>query len=448
MTATGNPEAVAAVRRRLDGRRLIWFGIRGEDGEALVSLPELQASFSLTARMKADLAPLSTNVVFEELTGTRPDLDDPELDVETGEAAEEYRRRLLDAASTPCVLVTYRATNLTSELAFAAASTVTVAGLLSQRHVAFDDKPWVDAALTAAGVRGLGWTYCSWERREQAKRLVASRPHVLRANRTSGGVGISLLRSEEDVESSWPTGESFVGLAPYLEAAVPINLSGCVFVDGSVRLHPPSVQLIGIPSCTHRPFGYCGNDFGGVADLPSSVLEELDEVGRAVGGWLFSERYRGVFGIDALAYEDHVYFTEINPRFQGSSRLSAKIADLLGVPNLFLEHLMGMLGLTPADEAVPMAVWANEQPPISQIVVHNTSKTRVALAGSPQWLATDGFNVTQVPIGLSVDPGGTLARLEVPSTVTETGYDLDDRTKSAVAAVSCSYDVPVAVSSR
>lgn len=46
--------------------------------------------------------------------------------------------------------------------------------------------------------------------------------------------------------------------------------------------------------------------------------------------------------------DGRIYFTEVNPRFQGSSALSAEIAGELGVPDLLLEHLAASLGLEPA----------------------------------------------------------------------------------------------------
>ena len=134
--------------------------------------------------------------------------------------------------------------------------TMTLAGPWKDRQSAFEHKPWVERSLALRGVRGLNWQYVADEHRSRAKRLLASGPHILRASRTSGGVGIVAVATEEEVDRFWPEQpDTFVAVAPFLESAMPLNFSGCVFADGSLRLHPPSVQLIGIASCVDRRFG-------------------------------------------------------------------------------------------------------------------------------------------------------------------------------------------------
>lgn len=86
-------------------------------------------------------------------------------------------------------------------------------------------------------------------------------------------------------------------------------------------LSEPSLQIIGEPICTSREFGYCGNDFHIEKKLNESQIENLAKMAKKIGNWLGSKGYRGLFGIDCLADENQVYFTEINPRFQGSTGL-------------------------------------------------------------------------------------------------------------------------------
>ena len=97
--------AIDRVRHALDGRRLIWFGIRGEDGEALLQLPEMEASYSIIAPLRSGRIEASANVALEGMSGIRPDLDRFDIDFETSAVAADFRRRLLREVSGRCVRV-------------------------------------------------------------------------------------------------------------------------------------------------------------------------------------------------------------------------------------------------------------------------------------------------------------------------------------------------------
>jgi len=441
-TALHSDVLLGKVRKALDGRRLIWFGTRGEDGEALLRLPELEASFAVTAPLRSARIPAEANVTLEHLAGARPDLDQHDIDLDVSEAAEEFRRRLLREVSTRCVVVTYRPAHIVSAMAFSMTETMTLAGLFKDRQLAFEHKPWVETALARHDVRTLGWRYFADEHRWSVRRLATTGPIVLRANRASGGVGIVRIENGAQVETHWPAdAEGFVGVAPFLDGATPLNLSGCVFRDGSVHLHPPSVQLIGLPDCTERPFGYCGNDFAAVAALSPGALDELDAMGRTVGAWLHSERYVGAFGIDALCTDDHVHFTEVNPRFQGSSALSADVAQQMEVPDLFLEHVAASLGVDPQGPGLTVREWVARQPGCSHIVVHNTSlavATRLPDIRLPTVPA--GTRLTQLlPTDVAALPGAALCRIATPGSVTTTGFELDGASSALVSDLSACF---------
>lgn len=430
-------KAQRAVRAKLAGRRLIWAGIRGEDGEALRQLPELHASFATIAPLRSGTMAPELNVTLESLTGRRPDLDDPNLDLDGTKEADEFRRRFLRAVSGRCVVMTYRPTSLIAAFAFSMADTMTLAGMFRDRQQAFENKPWVETRLAAEGVRGLDWRYVADEHRSQVLRWVEDRPYVLRASRASGGVGIALARTPEEVEANWPAEpDRFVAVAPYLSDATPVNFSGCVWADGTVRLHPVSVQLIGISGCTDRPFGYCGNDFAAAATLDPRELEEIDTLGKTVGRWLHREGYLGVFGLDALVSQGDVRFTEINARFQGSSAVSAEIAASMDLPDLFLDHLAATLGADPQSTSPTVTDWVHAQPPIAQVVVHNTGTTPLSrLRDTSLPGHDDGVRLAQLAQGVAVDPGATLCRTTLPRRVTDSGFELDTETQHIVTRI-------------
>jgi hypothetical protein len=446
VTGTGAPTAagrLAQVRRALAGRALFWFGIRGEDAQSLLQLPEFAGSFAITAPLRAASLPAERNVVLEALAERRVDLDEYDLDLDGSVEADQFRRALADATSQPSVLLTYRPAGFVSSLGFSRDTTLTEAGMFARRQAAFEHKPWVETSLRARGITMPPWTYVTREQTGRLRRLLQHGPHILRANSSSGGVGIARVRTVEDAQALWPQRpDHFAAVAPELTDAIPVNVGGCVFPDGTIRLHPPSVQLIGIEACTERPFGFCGNDFGAIADLDHDGLVELDALSREVGQWLHEERYVGAFGLDALVDGPTVHFLEVNPRFQGSSSLGAELATTLNEPTLYLDALAAHLGVDAGGTGRTLSDWALDQPARSHAVVHRRHGDPGATdyyAG--EHLRTVSADVTLRPEVPKVDLGGVLGRLVFDRSVTTTGFELDDGASTAVRGVRGMVDV-------
>ncbi len=159
-------------------------------------------------------------------------------------------------------------------------------------------------------------------------------------------------------------------------------------------MHPASLQLIGIPQSTTRRFGYCGNDFAAIKQLDQAHLAELDKMVREVGAWLYLNGYIGAFGIDALLYKDKVYLTEINPRFQGSTLVTALLDAKLGRPDMYISHLAAFLELEPYDSmTLPELTMA--QPAMGHVVMYN--KNRVPTCIDTSNLHTNGVRYRLQP---------------------------------------------------
>lgn len=435
-------KAFDAVRRALEGRPVVWFGIRGEDAASLLRLPEFKASYAITAPVQTATISEEHNVALEHLAGERVDLDRYEPDLDVSAEMQEFRRRLLREVSGDCVVMTYRPAAFVSALAFAMSDTMTLAGLFKDRQAAFEHKPWVETALEGRGVRTLGWRYIADEHRTRAARLLDEGPIVLRASRSSGGVGITRVDSTQEIDRSWPDQvDAFVGVTRYLSDAIPLNVSGCVFANGEIRLHPPSLQLIGIAGCTDRAFGYCGNDFGAIGALDDHLLVDFDQLVRNVAAWLHHERYVGAFGVDALVHEDNVLFTEVNARFQGSSALSAVVAGELETPDLFLDHLAASLGLDPVDAGLTLLEWARSQPPLSHLVSHNVSGGALVRQDDiPLPSLPGGTRVAQLPArDLTIQDGGVLCRMVLDRSITSTGFEIDPSALKLVTSLSAMF---------
>ena len=440
--ATDRDRLRADVEGRLGRRQLVWAGIRGTDVEPLRDVAQLSASYSLVGAYagRADVL----GFAYEDLTDTRVDpevwdIDDHHEDEATG----EFRRALLGGLSSETALVAYRPSSFLSAIHFARRDRCLNLGLFGAHQAAFEHKPFVESAVADLSLPHIPWTYFADEEQVNVRELAASGPLMLRRSRTSGGEGFVRVDSAEDVKAHWPHGEeAFVSVAKYLQGGIPVNVGATVWRDADsedcVTVHHASVQLIGIPSCVTRPFGYCGNDFGLARELDRATVDQIEVSTREIGRWLRGYGYVGTFGVDYLVHEGVALFTEINARFQGSTASSCRLSIEEGVPCLMLEHLAAWLG-SAKPATVPLWERVRQQPDLSNLVVHWTgNRTRVldtrslgvTLTQSP-CLATDVELLP--PRDVRNEPGSLVGRLSFRGRLTETGYDLCEDVDTGVS---------------
>jgi hypothetical protein len=309
--------------------------------------------------------------------------------------------------------------------------------MFSGHQVAFEHKPWVESAVASLDIPHIPWTYVADADRLEALPLLRKGPVVLRRSRTTGGVGLVRLTDPTELDLLWPDeDEAFVSVAPFLADTVPVNVAAVVWRD-RVTMHPASIQLIGIPSCTTRRFGYCGNDFAAVIQLGRLVLDSIEVSIRRIGDWLRSHGYLGAFGADFMVQDGIAMFTEVNPRFQGSTHLSCEISVELDLPCLLTEHLAACLGL-PAPDSLSLWQWAEAAPPRSHVVLHS-------LADQDQRVdpgqVVDRVRDTDLLIRADVltrpdlltAPGGALGRLTLRDSITKTGFELTEPIAAALS---------------
>lgn len=423
--------AVRLLGKALDGRPLFWFGIRGSDAIALKDLPELSGVISITSRPDLPTADLSADLCLESISGRRRDLDAYDIDLDRSESADEFRLRAAELLAGPVVVLGYRSSALVSSICGRSGIDALSADppLLLQRRL--ESKKWVESTLKGLGVRCVEWSYVGDDRKDVVKQAVgASGLQVLRANRTSGGVGIEVVSKESDVDRLWPEqSDGEIAVAPFIEG-LPVNFGGCVFRDGSIRLHPLSIQLLGLGGITSRTLGFCGSDFARASEaFDPSVLREVDEMGRSVGRWLGGIGYTGAFGVDAIVSDEAVHFAELNPRLQGSSLLSAAIAREAGAPDIYLDHLAASLGLSPLGPDVRIGDWARERPQLSRVSVHNVGDRSLVWSDEARAIMNTtglaGGEAAMVPAnGTEVDQGAVLFAVDVKASVTTDGFAL------------------------
>lgn len=414
----------------LGERCLVWFGIRGSDAGSLLQLPQFRDAFSITDALPA--AKMRTSLSLEELTGRRVDLDAYDIDNDEGPHVQRLRVQLLTLLRHPVAVATYRPSHFLSAIGFASYPAAEMLGLVKDRQTAFEHKPWVETELQRVGMRTVEWSYVAVEHRHVIRERLRNGPLVLRPNRTSGGAGVLLLDSEEQLDDL-PTddGDHFVGVSDYMPNALPLNVGAVVWASGQVTLHPASVQLIGLPSCTSRRFGYCGNDFAAFELIDTSIVAEMEVATTRIGAWLADLGYVGAFGVDYLLNDDMLYFSEINARLQGSTAVSAAIASRAGHSDIVIEHVSAGLGLEPI-VSMSLQDWMSDLPPTAQVITHNVQRQTTHAKGVPANIPKD-WQVDLVPTeGLLVDPGAVVARVIVPRQVTRTGFELDAQTDGFV----------------
>lgn len=424
---TARSELVRSITERLGNRQLVWFGTRGDDVESAAEIEQLSCAISLinTYRRRSTVAGLS----LEDLSGVRVDLDVFDLDEHPrADAVGELRQAVLRALSKPSVVFTYRPTAFLSAVTFARREHTTYLGMFAGQQQAFEHKPWVETAVAHLGLPRIPWKYVADSDRVEVLSQLRHGPLVLRRSRTTGGVGLTRLDDADQLESLWPDeDEAFVSVAPFLTDTIPVNVSGVVWRDG-ITVHPASVQLIGINSCTTREFGYCGNDFVAAAALGRRIIDEVERSVVSVGEWLRRQGYVGAFGMDFLVAEGVPLFTEVNPRFQGSTHLSSEISVELGLGCLLIEHLAAYLGL---DRPSTPPLWeiTTSAPKRAHIVVHSTCDADQSIdPGSLVDAVSVAGNLVRADVltnpDLRTSPGSTVARLTLDRQVTERGFDL------------------------
>ena len=429
-------EQISRVSEVLGGRSLAFFGIRGHDALPLLAIPEFRHCFGVTA--SAGIPSLATDLALEDISGRRVDLDRYDIDDDDSSDVSEFRQLLRHALSDGSVLVTYRPSHFLSDLTFSLPTGCDYWGLFKERHTAYEYKPWVERLVAAQGIKTIPWRYVPDTMLATIERDLRYGPVVLRRSKSSGGVGTVLVEDPEGLSVAWPRNEQhFVAVAPYLSPTVPVNVGAVVYGRDIVRVHTPSVQLIGLDGVTAERFGYCGNDLPAMRQVSAEAVREMDAATRTIGLWLGSDGYRGSFGVDFLVHPDAVYFAEINARMQGSTLLTSTLEARTQHIDLTLSHVSALAGLPPLED-LHLSDWILEMPPTSQVVVHNSSRDRLRRIGVPQ--VGDAQVQLLPPRGVGTDVGGVLGRVILDRQVTQTGFEIANEAQRCVQALVDVYE--------
>jgi hypothetical protein len=184
-------------------------------------------------------------------------------------------------------------------------------------------------------------------------------------------------------------------------------------------------------------------------DVDPQIVTMIEDSTRRIGGWLRRHGYRGSFGVDYLVHDGKPLFTEVNPRFQGSTHLSCHISVRQGESCLMLEHLAALLGL-PCPPQVPLRDRVRDAPDLAHVVPHWLGSTPRRIDGSELTLGlatVPGFSRadTVADPGCLALPGSPIARVTMATRLTTTGFNLIEQVDSMITHVHDRETVPAPI---
>ena len=117
-------------------------------------------------------------------------------------------------------------------------------------------------------------------------------------------------------------------ISRYMENNIPYNIH-CIIGKEQIEILPPSMQDLEIID----KIEYVGSFYD--IEIPKNLKIKFIEYTTRICLKLQEMGYRGVLGIDYIYAENELYFIEINPRFQGSTRQIDKILIDNNLPSIF-----------------------------------------------------------------------------------------------------------------
>lgn len=414
-------EYLSRIEKEIGKRNLIWFGVRGDDASPLLALPQFNTCYSFIAPIPNDQ--LEHQICLESLTKHRVDLNMYDAGDDKSNEFDFLYREFLNSCDKPSVLASYSSWPIITAARFTRAEKVQFLGMLHDQRNRFENRAWVETELRKGDIPVVPWIYISNYDDLLLRKALKTGQQILRSNRSSGGTGFVLIAEEGDIPDLATSDNRLFAFAPYLFPNIPLNINGCVFPSGDITLHAPSLQLVGINSCTHKPFGYCGNDFARIKELEQGVLTEMERISFRTAQWLHRKGYIGAFGLDLILYDGKLLVSEINPRFQGSSKLAGVLDLEMGLVDMFMAHLAAFLGLD-APDFTHIVDLVNNQREISQIYCSNEFGGMVQRNENTPAFPENIWLQTMPSRDIIVEKGATLFKLTTFSSVSKDGLSL------------------------
>jgi hypothetical protein len=428
-------EALARISERIGSRKLVWFGDIGADSRGLLDLPQYSHCYCSVAAPRSERLQVLS---LEDLTGERR--VEGEMPPLTGPLSEQVFAWLQSAISEPCLVMNRTPLSIMPTIQ-ALSRHVEYIGTPYKTYRALSDKVAVEAALKdVPGLKLIPYEELAdgASRLEVLNNKLADGPFVLRQSTSSSGLGHELIRDEQELAGSVLAGlKEPISVGPFLGAFYTVSVGACVFPDGKITQHHPGVVVSGQPLFGPHSFAWGGTDFDVADRISATSLEKMEAAVRAAGTWLHSQGYRGAFNFEALLNEDDCYFLEINPRFDGRSRVSVELDDALGQANVLLDHLMAWLNIE-SYKTGPLGEQALIQPTYAFASLRNRTEKRVRLKNGGVQLPGSFYADLLPPEGRWVEPQGLLCFLRSRESISTAPRTLNDSAlRAAEAAIAC-----------
>jgi len=365
-------------RPSLRRKSIVWIGSRAGDYK---NIDFAMPSGVISTRYGKDTIKIAENyelVSAERKTKVREDSGMEQLEPFLRRSLRAYKDREL-------FIIAYHSTPKLEEIA----SEFPNFKVLNSPHslkVKLDEKNFTRKSLSKIGVTTIPFIESNLNRGDyDAAKGNFGLPFFLQMNVAWSGFGSFIINNSEDFERVLDENEGKeVSFMPFLKNAKSLNINAVRTANYNV-FSGLSFQIIGEPNCINKRFGYCGNDFNIAGKLSVSEKRQVKEMIRKIGNWLGEQGYRGLYGLDLMSDGKNVYYTEINPRFQGSTSLFTDQQIENKMIPLTLFHLTAYLrgfSLEPKN----LVAYNSLETPVdaSQILLHNLTGRDVDLASSPE----------------------------------------------------------------
>ena len=117
-------------------------------------------------------------------------------------------------------------------------------------------------------------------------------------------------------------------ISEYMKDNIPYNIHA-VIGNRNYVIFPPSMQELEVD----QKIEYIGSNYD--IEIPNNIKEKIEDYTNKICKRLKEIGYRGILGIDYIYTNNELYFIEINPRFQGSTRQLDKILIDNKLPSIF-----------------------------------------------------------------------------------------------------------------
>lgn len=131
--------------------------------------------------------------------------------------------------------------------------------------------------------------------------------------------------------------DEMYSISTYKRNNIPYNIH-CLIGKEQIEILPPSQQELEIID----KIEYIGSNYD--INIPNEIKDKIINYSYSICKKLQSIGYLGVLGIDYIYANNELYFMEVNPRFQGSTRQLDKLLIESNLPSIFEYNYNFFLG--------------------------------------------------------------------------------------------------------